>query len=81
MPPESPGSAVRGMVPVVKSYPHASQNKASGGFGTEQFGHSTSVAGADVPLAGVPEDAAGWAGAGVASAPPDATIGAPQTSQ
>jgi hypothetical protein len=62
------------MVPVVKSYPQFSQNKASGAAGSEQLGQAwVAGAGAGAAVAGAGIDVA----AGVAAAP----IGSPQTSQ
>src|SRR5699024_12345752 len=68
----------RGMVPVVKSYPQASQNSASGTFSDWQFGQAT-VAGAGPPDGCAGADAAAGPGPGVA--PVGSSIGAPQTAQ
>jgi hypothetical protein len=71
-------------VPVVKSYPQFSQKSASGGFGSEQFGHAwLDAAGAAAPTAAVPAAGAVTAGAGTdADAGVAATpMGRPHTSQ
>ena len=46
------GVSGRGMLPVVKSYPHASQNRAFGGLPAEQFGQLV-VSGASAGAGGV----------------------------
>jgi len=71
------------MVPVVKSYPHPSQNSASAVFASEQLGHGWVVEGAGAePPSGVAED-------GLTGTPDgllvcdgaDWSIGAPHVSQ
>ncbi len=70
----------RGITPVVKSYPHASQNSASTTLRVSQLGHRWVVgASGDESPAGVCGDAAGTTGGGEATC--GATIGLPQMSQ
>jgi hypothetical protein len=66
-------------VPVVKSYPHASQKSASATFSVPQWGHAVA------PEAELVVAVAGAAGVGEAAGEAEpcwpASIGAPQTSQ
>jgi hypothetical protein len=83
--------SVRGSVPVVKSYPQASQNSASAGFSVPQCGQligpvpgtALDPTGADPAGAdSIGADAAGVDGtAGATGATAEASIGAPHTSQ